>query len=134
MYRNVVVLAARAVHRARELAGVGHHVVVQETEMSHGFDALEHRGDRARERVVARRGALRADAVHARVKALAEDRAAFGLARRRVVQDELLEDVRRAVRPVQPGPLLSNAGGAGSRIVYICGGRDRCAWCAGIRD
>ena len=99
-HRNVIVLAARAVHGPSELTGVGHHVIPKEAKVPLQVDALEHGGDGARNRVVARRDALRAHAVIARVDALTDDLPALGLGCRRVVQHELPEDVRRAVRSV----------------------------------
>ena len=68
--------------------------------------ALEHRAHRARHRVVARGDALRAHSVIALVKALADRLAALGLGGRNVVEDELAEQVRRAVWAIGTQPFL----------------------------
>ena len=58
-------------------------------------------------------------------RALRNLRAALRLARRGVVEDELLEDVRLAVRPVGTHPLLMKASGAwiDVRGVIVLGGK-----------
>ncbi|MGZ0214283.1 MAG: hypothetical protein ACKVI4_17525 [Actinomycetales bacterium] len=93
-------------HAARQLPGVGdlHHV--HKALVPLRVDASVERRHRARDLVVARRDAARAVLVLAVVDALVEVLPAQRLARGGIVEDELLEDVRRAVRPVEPRPLL----------------------------
>ena len=105
-YRIVVVLAHGAVHAARQLPRVGHLHDVNEALVPLPVDAPVERRHRARDLVVARRDAARAVLVLAVVDALVEVLTAQRLARAGIVQDELLEHVRRAVGPVEARPLL----------------------------
>ena len=90
---NVVIAAPSAVHRTRQLTGVGHHVIVQKSKVLLAVHALEHAAHCSSHGVVARGNALRAYPVVAFVETFADCLAAFGLGGRQVVENQLSEQI-----------------------------------------
>ena len=83
----------RAVHGARQLAGVGDLCIVHEARMPMHAAALDNGAQRARHRIIARADALRAHALLARPDTTADGLPALGLGGGGVVEDELAEHV-----------------------------------------